>query len=99
MLEPMNTYPWQASSNARHWLIHDTISKLLHIKGLGDLRKAVAAFHFQHDGLSYDQDSVVIGPGSKEMIYLAIKLFDGGTLWAEETLRFLYFSSIALYLV
>lgn len=43
----------------------------LPVKGLYDLRKSVARFNTKKLGISCTADNVMIGPGSKELIYLA----------------------------
>ncbi|MBK5272765.1 MAG: pyridoxal phosphate-dependent aminotransferase, partial [Bacteroidia bacterium] len=41
------------------------------------LRKAVAAFHRKKDGVDIMTDNVMIGPGSKELLFLLQMVFDG----------------------
>jgi aspartate aminotransferase len=43
----------------------------LPVRGLPALREAVADFHRRHDGLTVSRDDVLIGPGSKELMFLA----------------------------
>lgn len=42
----------------------------LPVQGLQALREAVAKFHSKHDGTHFNADSVLIGPGSKELMFL-----------------------------
>ncbi|MCK4343102.1 MAG: aminotransferase class I/II-fold pyridoxal phosphate-dependent enzyme [Phycisphaerae bacterium] len=42
----------------------------LPVKGLRELRGAVAEFHHQHDHIEAHPDGVIIGPGSKELMFL-----------------------------
>ncbi len=42
----------------------------LPVKGLGALREAVASHHRDIDGISCNSDDVLIGPGSKELMFL-----------------------------
>ena len=49
----------------------------LPVKGLPALREAVAEFHRQHDQLDADRDGVIIGPGSKELMFLVQLAFYG----------------------
>lgn len=42
----------------------------LPVQGLQALREAVAKFHAKHDGTHFNADSVLIGPGSKELMFL-----------------------------
>lgn len=43
----------------------------LPVRGLPALREAVADFHRRRDGLAVSSDDVLIGPGSKELMFLA----------------------------
>ena len=43
----------------------------LPVRGLPALREAVADFHRRRDGLAVSNDDVLIGPGSKELMFLA----------------------------
>ncbi|MCB0500624.1 MAG: aminotransferase class I/II-fold pyridoxal phosphate-dependent enzyme [Cyclobacteriaceae bacterium] len=49
----------------------------LPVKGLGTLREAVAHYHHARTGLASKKDDVLIGPGSKELLYIAQVCFDG----------------------
>lgn len=42
----------------------------LAVQGLRQLREAVAGFHEKNDGIHADPDHVLIGPGSKELMFL-----------------------------
>ncbi|MGK0441899.1 MAG: aspartate aminotransferase [Pseudohongiellaceae bacterium] len=42
----------------------------LPVRGLPTLRKAVAEFHRRHDDINCSQDDVLIGPGSKELMFI-----------------------------
>ncbi len=42
----------------------------LAVQGLKQLREAVANFHEKNDGINADPDCVLIGPGSKELMFL-----------------------------
>ena len=42
------------------------------------LREAVAQFHREEDMLDCDADDILIAPGSKMLLYLAMRLFHGG---------------------
>ena len=48
----------------------------LPVKGLAALREAVAAYHRRVDGSDCEGDDVLIGPGSKELIFLLQLVFD-----------------------
>jgi aspartate aminotransferase len=45
------------------------------VQGLPELREAVATFHAEVDGIETDPDYVVIGPGSKMLIYMVMAAF------------------------
>lgn len=42
----------------------------LAVQGLPQLREAVAAYHTRETGNDYTADNVMIGPGSKELLFL-----------------------------
>lgn len=42
----------------------------LPVRGLPELRQAVAAFHRKRDQVEFHPDGVIIGPGSKELMFL-----------------------------
>src|SRR3989344_4467226 len=52
-------------------------NRYLPVKGLQALREAVADFHRKKDLLSVQADDVVIGPGTKELLFLLQLAFDG----------------------
>lgn len=47
----------------------------LPVKGLLQLREAVAEFHRKKDGIAATADNVIIGPGSKELVFLLQLVF------------------------
>jgi aspartate aminotransferase len=49
----------------------------LEVQGLRELRHAVAAFHLRNDGVNVDPDLVLVGPGSKELMFLLQVAFYG----------------------
>ncbi len=49
----------------------------LNVKGLTALRESVAEFHRKHDQIEAHADGVIIGPGSKELMFLAQIAFYG----------------------
>ncbi len=49
----------------------------LPVKGLPALRQAVAAYHQRHEGIAYSGDNVLIGPGSKELMFLLQLVYYG----------------------
>lgn len=67
--------------------IHESISKALqknagnnHYQpstGLPVLKHSIASFLEKHQGLTFDESSIFIGPGSKELLYQIIYLLEG----------------------
>jgi aspartate aminotransferase len=49
----------------------------LPVKGLPALRDAVADFHARHDGVDAHPDRVLVGPGSKELMFLVQLVYYG----------------------
>lgn len=49
----------------------------LEVQGLPALRAAVAGFHERHDGVTADPSLVLVGPGSKELMFLLQVAFYG----------------------
>jgi aspartate aminotransferase len=49
----------------------------LPVKGLPLLRETVADFHSRKDGLNAQADCVMVGPGSKELVFLLQLVFNG----------------------
>lgn len=49
----------------------------LPVKGLAALRQAVASYHSHHTGNTYDAQDVLIGPGSKELMFLVQLVYYG----------------------
>jgi aspartate aminotransferase len=49
----------------------------LAVKGLRDLRDAVANYHRMHDGIDCDGDDVMVGPGSKELMFILQLVYYG----------------------
>ena len=46
--------------------------------GLQELREGIASFHSEYDDLDLSPDSIVVGPGSKQLIFLVLQVFEGG---------------------
>ena len=59
---------------------HATDKDYLHVRGLHELRAAVARYHRLRDGLARSPDDVLIGPGSKELMFQLQLCFDGELL-------------------
>lgn len=51
--------------------------KYLSVRGLPELRKAVAEFHRQKDHVEDVAENVLIGPGSKQLMFLLLLVFYG----------------------
>lgn len=52
----------------------------LPVKGLHELRKAVASYNRRHEGIDTQAEDVLIGPGSKELIFLLQLVYYGDLL-------------------
>ena len=52
-------------------------NKYLPIQGLAELRRSVANYTSAKKNFDYNSDNVVIGPGSKELMFLLHVIFDG----------------------
>lgn len=59
---------------------HAHVKDYLPVKGLTALRKAVAQFNQRTLGIHCDEEDVLIGPGSKELIFNLQMAFDGDLL-------------------
>ena len=51
--------------------VHD----YLPVKGLQELREAVSSFHKQEQNLDYKAENILVGPGSKQLIYSILAAF------------------------
>jgi aspartate aminotransferase len=49
----------------------------LPVKGLPELRKAVATYHHRTQGMKYTENDVLVGPGSKELMFLLQLVYYG----------------------
>jgi len=52
-------------------------NKYLPMQGLKELRDEVAKYTSQKKNYNYDSDNIIIGPGSKELMFLLHVIFDG----------------------
>ena len=52
-------------------------NKYLHMQGLEELREAVAKYSSKKKNYNYKVNNVIIGPGSKELMFLLHVIFDG----------------------
>src|SRR5688572_23204452 len=49
---------------------HAACKDYLEVRGLAALRQSIADYHRRVDGLDVSSDDVVVGPGSKELMFL-----------------------------
>lgn len=49
----------------------------LPVAGILELRKAICEFHREFDGLDVHPENVIVGPGTKELIFLLLSVFNG----------------------
>ncbi len=52
----------------------------LPVEGLYDLRQAVAEFHQKIDKTDFEPEGIMIGPGSKELVFTLQLAMEGSTL-------------------
>ena len=52
-------------------------NKYLPMQGLSELREAVAKYTLKKKNYSYKSENIIIGPGSKELMFLLNLIFDG----------------------
>ncbi|MFH1126749.1 MAG: aminotransferase class I/II-fold pyridoxal phosphate-dependent enzyme [archaeon] len=48
--------------------------------GIMDLRKAISGFNRRHFGLDIDPERIMVGPGTKQLIYLALEIISGDVI-------------------
>ena len=56
---------------------HASEKAYLNVRGLEELRDAVASFHSEQDGVPLSGENVLVGPGSKELLFLLQLVFYG----------------------
>lgn len=49
----------------------------LPVAGIPELRKAICEFHREFDGVDAKPENIIVGPGSKELIFLLLSVFNG----------------------
>ena len=64
-------------------------NKYLPMQGLKELREAVAKYTSTKKNYNYKSENVIIGPGSKELMFLLHVLFDGDIILPATKLGFL----------
>lgn len=57
--------------------LHAPEKEYLHVQGLEPLRETVASFHRNKDGVHFLPENIIIGPGSKELLFLLQMIFEG----------------------
>lgn len=57
--------------------LHAPEKEYLHVQGLEQLRETVASFHRNKDGVHFLPENIIIGPGSKELLFLLQMIFEG----------------------
>jgi len=53
------------------------VNDYLSVAGLLELREEISVFHSTWDDVSLGVDDIIVGPGSKELIYLTMAVFSG----------------------
>ena len=61
----------------RHLADTARINDYLSVAGLEELRQEISVFHATYDSVSLGVDDIIVGPGSKELIYLTMAVFQG----------------------
>jgi len=70
--------PFQVPADIVNELKHNAHqNKYLPMQGLDELRKSVAKYTSAKKNYNYTSDNVIIGPGSKELMFLLHVIFDG----------------------
>ncbi|BFZ24662.1 hypothetical protein BsWGS_27701 [Bradybaena similaris] len=59
---------------------HATQSAYLAVQGIPELRQGICDFHKRFDGITFDPENIIVGPGSKELIFLLLLIFNGDVL-------------------
>ena len=59
-------------------------NKYLPMQGLKELRETVAKYTSTKKGYNYKSENVIIGPGSKELMFLLHVLFDGEIIFQHQ---------------
>ncbi|OWF35868.1 uncharacterized protein LOC110442412 [Mizuhopecten yessoensis] len=52
----------------------------LPVAGLFELRENISKFHSKFDDLDIDPNDIIVGPGSKELIFLLLQIFNGDVI-------------------
>ena len=65
-------------------------NKYLSVQGLPELRKTISKYLNAKNSQNYKPENIIIGPGTKELMFLLQLLFDG------DVFEFILFSFVAL---
>ncbi len=65
-------------------------NKYLSIQGLSELRNIIAKHTSQKKNYVYKSENIIIGPGSKELMFLLHVIFDGEIILPTPKLGFIY---------
>lgn len=52
----------------------------LPVAGMLELRDGISKFHAKYDDIAVDPDNIIVGPGSKELIFLLLQIFNGDVI-------------------
>ena len=66
-------------------------NQYLPMQGLSKLRDAVAKYNSSKKNLNYKSENVIIGPGSKELMFLLHIIFDGEIILKDKNKNYLLF--------
>ncbi|KAB7506411.1 Aspartate aminotransferase [Armadillidium nasatum] len=64
---------------------HSQKYSYLPIKGTLELRKGISKMHSKYDQLNMDPEKIIVGPGTKELLFLILNAFNGVILLASPT--------------
>ncbi|CAI9735036.1 aspartate aminotransferase-like [Octopus vulgaris] len=59
---------------------HAEENEYVPVAGIPLLRQAISDFHFRYDKIRFSPDNIIVGPGSKELIYALVNVFGGDIL-------------------
>ncbi|KAL7630911.1 UNVERIFIED_CONTAM: hypothetical protein RMT77_018804, partial [Armadillidium vulgare] len=62
---------------------HSQKYSYLPIKGTLELRKGISRMHSKYDQLNLDPENIIVGPGTKELLFLILNAFNGVILLAS----------------
>lgn len=78
--------PFPIMESARVSLAHNADkTAYLPVAGILELRKSICVFHREFDGLGVEPENIIVGPGSKELIFLLLSVFNGDVFLLSPT--------------